>query len=43
MQAPMEQVASGMQVGFRPECRAIDGPFVVMMGLKGRQEHGLES
>ena len=32
-----------MQKGFRPELRAIDGLFTVMMGLKKRQEHGLES
>ena len=43
MQALMEQVAFGMQTGFRPGRGAISGPFAVMMGLKKRQEHGLES
>ena len=36
MQAFMEQVAFGMQAGFRPERGTIDGLFVVMMGLKKR-------
>ena len=43
MQAPMEQMAFEMQAGFRPERGTIDGLFAVMMGLKKRQEHGLES
>ena len=43
MQAPTEQVASELQAGFRPERRTTDGPFAVIMGLKKRQEHGLES
>ena len=42
-QALTEQMASGMQAGFRPERSAIDGLFAVMMGLKKRQEHGLDS
>ena len=32
-----------MQAGFRPERGTIDGPFAVMMGLRKRQENGLES
>ena len=43
MQALMEQVGFDMQTGFRPERGTIDGLFAVMMGLKKRQEHGLES
>ena len=41
--ALMEQVGFDMQTGFRPERGTIDGLFAVMMGLKKRQEHGLES
>ena len=43
MQVLMEQVGFEMQTGFRPERGTIDGLFAVMMGLKKRQEHGLES
>ena len=43
MQALMEQVAFGMHAGFRPERGTTDGLFAVMMGLKKRKEHGLES
>ena len=43
MQALIEQVKFDMQTGFRPERGTIDGLFAVMMGLKKRQEHGLES
>jgi hypothetical protein len=43
MQALMEQVAFEMQAGFRPELETIDGLFAVMMGLKKRRGHGLES
>jgi len=32
-----------MQTGFRPEGGAIDGLLAVMMGLKKRQEHDLET
>jgi len=43
MQALMEQVGFEMQTGFRPERGTIDGLFAVMMGLKKRQEHDLET
>jgi hypothetical protein len=43
MQALMEQVGFEMQTGFRPERGTTGGLFAVMMGLKKRQEHGLET
>jgi len=43
MQVPIEQVAFGMQAGSRPERGTTDGPFEVMVGLKKRQVHVLES